>query len=243
MTQRISCEEIRKRVTAYRLSSNWKYDFPSIDSLPNEFTIDECREYVTYRVPKVSDDGMCSVSSELFLFDAFASVYSYPPLSEISNLNSKQQSITKRLCLLKKIVQDLAIKYNIEWIGIYRVVTNDSVPCLVKEAYVGSNSRAFFPLTKEFAAHSNNSTVAMSNTAIYIPNTRSLEDDEPYYTCDTKVLSEFCLPIFDKDSRVIGIIDAEAWRTNAFSDDVIDSLLEVAVKLGEEGFFFNLIEG
>ena len=39
----------------------------------------------------------------------------------------------------------------------------------MKEAYVGEPSRAFFPLTPEFAAGSNNSTVAMTSTAIIIP--------------------------------------------------------------------------
>ncbi len=41
-------------------------------------------------------------------------------------------------------------------------------PCLVKEAYVGEPSRAYFPLTEEFALTSNNSTAALRQHAIVI---------------------------------------------------------------------------
>jgi len=40
---------------------------------------------------------------------------------------------------------------------------------LLKEAYVGEPSRAYFPLTTDFAVGSNNSTVAMSNIGVVIP--------------------------------------------------------------------------
>ena len=51
---------------------------------------------------------------------------------------------------------------------------------LVKEAYVGSNSRPFFPLTEAFAAKSNNSTVAMTRKTIVYHHVDAvhLEDED-----------------------------------------------------------------
>ena len=169
-------------------------------------------------------------------------MYNYPPLKELVTLDIPQIQIVKRLFLLKLIVKELAEKLNIEWIGIYRKVEHNGVPNLVKEAYVGSISRAYFPLTEEFAKNSNNSTVAMTKTAIYISNTRAMTSDTPYYTCDMKVQSEFCLPILDSNDQVIGIIDAEAWRPNAFSDTAITFLLDVALKLGESNLYLGMID-
>ena len=53
-----------------------------------------------------------------------------------------------------------------------------------------------------------------------------------YYTCDPKVQSEACLPLFAEDGRLVGIIDSEAFVKNVFVEKELSLLLSVAVKLG-----------
>ena len=147
-----------------------------------------------------------------------------------------------------------------EWGGVYRAVpypeggyvatctvcackvaSADVVPCLhshalMKEAYVGEPSRAYFPLTEEFAKGSNNSTVGLTNSAIIIPDTQHITGDVAYYVCSSKVRSEVCAPI-SRGGQVIGIIDVEAWDANHFSDLHIGVILMVCAKLGERNLF------
>jgi hypothetical protein len=50
---------------------------------------------------------------------------------------------------------------------------------LMKLAYTGAPSRAYFPLTEEFAKSSNNSTVAMTGNTGIIQDVTKLADDVP----------------------------------------------------------------
>ena len=132
---------------------------------------------------------------------------------------------------------------------------------LLKEAYVGEPSRPFFPLTAEFAAGSNNSTVAMTNTTVVIPDTQHMDDDVAYYVCSSKVRSEVCAPIAvpklvgggvpgSKDEvegsgpapGVIGIIDVEAWDAHHFSPAHIDVILHTCAELGRHTLFIGPLQ-
>ena len=74
---------------------------------------------------------------------------------------------------------------------------------LVKLSYFGAPSRAEFPLTDEFAAISNNSTVGLSGKARIINDVPAyLTKGGEYYTCDPKVLAEACIPLFDAQGQV-----------------------------------------
>jgi putative methionine-R-sulfoxide reductase with GAF domain len=76
---------------------------------------------------------------------------------------------------------------------------------------VGRPSRAEFPLTREFAARSTNSTVGLTGRASVIDDvSKHVEAGGGFYVCDDGVQSEACVPILDDARRVIGIIDAEA---------------------------------
>src|SRR6185369_384768 len=82
---------------------------------------------------------------------------------------------------------------------------------LVKVAYVGRPSRAEFPLTREFAARSTNSTVGLTGHATVIDDvSKHVEAGGGFYVCDDGVQSEACVPILDESRQVIGIVDAEA---------------------------------
>ena len=158
--------------------------------------------------------------------------------------------VLRRLAALKRVVERLAAVTGAEWVGIYRkiVAPDEAQPssedemALVKEAYVGSPSRAFFPLTKEFAAGSNNSTVAMSGDTVIIHDVQSMPSDLPYYNCDKQVRSEVCAPIIEPVSgECIGIIDCEAWRPYHFSELRIAAILDTCEQLGQAGMLLNML--
>ncbi len=107
------------------------------------------------------------------------------------------------------------------WFGVYqarRKSADESV--LVKLAYFGAESRAEFPLTEAFAAGSNNSAVGLSGRARLINDVAAfVAEGGGYYTCDPKVKAEACLPLFDADRRVVGILDSEAFDKDFFGGD------------------------
>src|SRR5206468_690344 len=99
--------------------------------------------------------------------------------------------------------------------GIYRKTQmRNGETVLVKESYLGVMSRPEFPLTQEFAEHSNNSTVGLTGKAVIIQDVRAHAG--PYYNCDSKVNSELCVPIINQNNAIIGIIDAESFKPNHF---------------------------
>lgn len=126
--------------------------------------------------------------------------------------------------------------------------SHSEYPALLKESYFGEPSRAVFPVTKEFAAASTNSWVAISGKVRMIRNTNQREDGVSYYKCSGKVQSELCLPILqqvtvmESDSvatthyQVIGIIDLEAWKVDHFSSRTIAELLKIGLDLAHTEF-------
>ncbi|MBU2225276.1 MAG: hypothetical protein KKB00_14700, partial [Gammaproteobacteria bacterium] len=101
---------------------------------------------------------------------------------------------------------------------------------LVKLSYFGAPSRAEFPLTTEFAAISNNSTVGLSGKARIINDVPAyLQQGGEYYTCDPKVLAEACIPLYDEAGQVVGIIDSEAFQTQLFEGDELALLIATAI--------------
>ena len=171
--------------------------------------------------PKIA--GACSRKMAEEMFDALgAARASVPGLSEEAALS--------RLRALRAVCALVAEKTNAHWCGIYQVVQpsagtdlgpfggDNGAPNLLKLAYIGAPSRPYFPLTAAFAAGSNNSTVAMSGRAIVYHDILALPTDSPYYTCDARVRSEACVPIFGPagSDEVIGIMDVEAFEPDVF---------------------------
>ena len=152
------------------------------------------QDLLSFKVPRLTPEGTCSASHEL-------EEKPYD-LRAILKINDKEQ---EEITALKS-----------DWIGIYQIATNaDGEQVLAKLAYKGIPSRAEFPLNEEFAKTSNNSTVGLTGKALVIDSVKDFEG--PYYTCDSAVNSEACLPIFNSDkTKVIGIIDAESFSENYF---------------------------
>ena len=137
----------------------------------------------------------------------------------------------------------LAAAVKADWVGVYAVVPpapaphaaayggDASAPNLLKLAYVGAPSRAYFPLTPAFAAGSNSSTVGLSGAVVHIGDVRGLAGDAPYYSCDGAVRCEACLPILGAAGQVVGIVDAEAFAAHAFDQAALQTLHEVTLRL------------
>ena len=106
----------------------------------------------------------------------------------------------------------------------------------MKLAYVGAPGRALFPLTRDFAAHSNNAHVGLGGgEAVVYHDVRALPPGAPYYVCDAAVRSELCAPIL-LEGEVIGIVDAEAFAPNAFlAPAALAAVLGACAQLGELG--------
>ncbi|OZB35342.1 MAG: histidine kinase [Alishewanella sp. 34-51-39] len=102
----------------------------------------------------------------------------------------------------------------------------------VKLSYFGAPSRAEFPLTAEFAAISNNSTVGLSGKARVINSVASyLQQGGEYYTCDPKVQAEACLPLYAQSGRILGIVDAEDFQPEVFNPQALALLVAVCLTI------------
>jgi len=184
---------------------------------------DAARALREYRVPKLNEDGTCSRKHELEAAPFLLS--SALPAS----VDAAGAEATEALWRLKRVCEGVRAAYGLEWFGLYLSVLDGEHQSLLKVGYVGEESRPLFPLTEEFAEHSNNSTVAMSGAAVIVQDTHAYEG--PYYQCSGKVRSEFCLPLFGAAGEVIGIIDAECWRPEAFTPEVVLQVCAVAVEV------------
>jgi putative methionine-R-sulfoxide reductase with GAF domain len=158
----------------------------------SDVTTAELKKLWTYLEPDLTS-GACSrvncsrvnkLKSEPF---DLAKVYGLAIDEALAN-----HALTLRQRRFQKVLHDLHASNGAEWLGIYLAMpdagTEDGkkVACLVKHAYIGAESRALFPLTQTFAAHSNNSTVGLTKKACLIQDVRTHHG--PYYECNSKVL-------------------------------------------------------
>lgn len=201
-------------------------------------TTGEVEALWTYPVPAERLDGTCGSGEDLAAMPHnLGSALGVEAAAAGDWEAVKGHRESRRLATLREVCERLAESTGgTDWVGVYRVVPHGRAgqTALMKEAYRGEPSRAFFPLTASFAKGSNNSTVAMERVVTVIHDTAA-GDDGPYYVCDGKVRSEFCAPIVAGSGEVIGIIDAEAWRPNHFTKERTRTFLQACVELGRLG--------
>ncbi|MCA9385479.1 hypothetical protein KC717_02425 [Candidatus Dojkabacteria bacterium] len=186
---------------------------------------EEIDTLLRFKVPKLTNDGTCSAADGSLAEEK----YDLSPLLSIKGSDDTEK--IERIWKLNQLLDLIQDEYKIDWIGIYRKTTNlNGEPILLKEAYRGAYSRAEFPLTEEFAAKSNNTTVGLTGKIVIVKDVRTFTG--AYYECDAKVLSEFCCPIYSPEGEVIGIIDAESFSANFFNDKLICELVKVCKDLG-----------
>ena len=175
----------------------------------------------TYSVPMLTEDGACSIVDQL------APV----PYDLSAILGGRSDQTTRRLALLERLIERTQETTGADWIGIYQKRRNAAdQPVLVKVSYVGRPSRAEFPLTREFAEKSTNSTVGLTGRATVIEDvSRHVEAGGGFYVCDDGVQSEACVPILDDARQVAGIVDAEAKPKGFFGADRLAVIAALAL--------------
>ncbi len=188
-----------------------------------------CTEYVVTQTV----EGQRTITMELDkkLYN-LAETYGLPYETELL----RDHPMTLRLWRLRHVVQELQRVTGADWVGVYRRMRNrKGEDVLLKESYVGIFSRAEFPLTREFARHSNNSTVGMTGKAVVVADVgEHVESGKPYYPCDVDVLSEFCCPILSQGGDVVGIVDAESFARDFFTPEKILQIAKVCLDLGSD---------
>lgn len=174
-----------------------------------------------YSVPELGEGGACSLFGEL----------AAEPYDLTAILQGQTAENTLALQKLAQISHFYQQHSGLDWFGIYQARSNVAAePVLVKLAYYGAPSRAEFPLTAEFAAISNNSTVGLSGKARVINDVSGyLQQGGEYYTCDPKVQAEACLPLFDHSGTIVGIVDAEDFNKGVFTADALALLIAVCL--------------
>jgi len=179
-----------------------------LEAMAERIDVGNADSLYAYQVPMLTEDGTCSVVEQMAPVP-----YDLGPI-----LGGRSEQTTRRLALLERLVERAQETTGADWVGIYQRRTRpagDAV--LVKVAYVGRPSRAEFPLTREFAARSTNSTVGLTGHATVIDDvSKHVEAGGGFYVCDDGVQSEACVPILDEARQVVGIVDAEAKPTGFF---------------------------
>jgi putative methionine-R-sulfoxide reductase with GAF domain len=217
-------------------------------SLPIESVTEfEISELSSYRIPKLAnkndekeeEDGMCGIGLEKVPFEI---------LNVLLTLDSsrKREEELIRLKRLRLVLSALKTCVDADWIGVYEttIESEKRFEQLLKLTYLGAPSRAYFPLTESFAKNSNNSTSCLRKECIVIHDvtrattkTLSKEETIPYYTCDTRVQSEVCAPILTREGKCIGLIDCESWKSENFTNEKINTILQTAKALSELDLF------
>ncbi|ALZ74621.1 histidine kinase [Rheinheimera sp. F8] len=176
-----------------------------------------------FRVPELGEGGSCSLFGQLA-----DEPYDLRPI-----LGGQTDANQQLLAKVTAIVQFYQANSASHWFGVYQRRNNPAgETVLVKLAYFGAESRAEFPLTAEFAAISNNSTVGLSGQGRIINDVAVyLAQGGEYYTCDPKVQAEACLPLVGASGEVVGIIDSEAFTQNLFHGKELALLIAVALTL------------
>jgi putative methionine-R-sulfoxide reductase with GAF domain len=173
-----------------------------MEAMAEKVRIGDESSIYSYPVPMLTEDGSCSIVDQL------APV----PYDLGAILGGRSEQTTRRLALLERLEERVQETTGADWVGVYQRRTNPSgTPVLVKLAYVGQVSRAEFPLTREFAERSTNSTVGLTGRATVIDDvSKHVEAGGGFYVCDDGVQSEACVPILSEGGEVAGIVDAEA---------------------------------
>jgi L-methionine (R)-S-oxide reductase len=175
----------------------------------------------TYRVPLLGENGACSIIDEMA-----PTPYDLAPI-----LGGRSETTSRKLKLLNQLVEHATQMSGADWFGIYQARANPMAHrVLVKLAYRGRPSRAEFPLNKEFAEGSTNSTVGLDGSARVIDDVVAYTSEGGgFYVCDDKVQSEACVPLFDEAGNIVGIIDTEAEPKNFYNADRMAVVIAAAL--------------
>src|SRR4029079_4464157 len=110
------------------------------------------------------------------------------------------------------------------WVGVYDVKEN--------EIQIISCAGRSEPLIPSFPKDKGlNGRAVMQGRTVVV---NDIDKDEDYLLTFTNTKSEIVVPVFDKTGkRILGTIDVEGEKTNAFSDDDVKFLEDCAKKIAE----------
>jgi putative methionine-R-sulfoxide reductase with GAF domain len=175
----------------------------------------------SFMIPQLGEGGACSLFGDL----------QEAPFN-LEDYLLRSDNVELRLSQLQTIVHFIKQKTNVDWFGIYQNITTNDGMQLLKLSYCGAPSRPLFPINDKFAATSNNVQVVMSGLGRVINNVQSyVAKGGEYYTCDPKVQSESCLPLYNEQMQCIGIIDAEAFRNDFFTVETLAILIAACIRI------------
>jgi putative methionine-R-sulfoxide reductase with GAF domain len=176
----------------------------------------------SYRVPKLSADGSCSLVNEL----------EPTPYDLGRTLGGRDLRTSLSLLVLHSLLDKCVEVTQAAWLGVYQARELESGRTLVKLAYRGRESRAEFPLTEAFAAKSTNATVGLTGKARVLADVRAhVAAGGGYYECDPAVQAEVCVPVFTETGALVGIIDAEATQAGFFNDERLAAVVALALEV------------
>jgi L-methionine (R)-S-oxide reductase len=192
-----------------------------MEAMSEKVAIGDPASLYRYQVPMLTENGACSIVDQL------APV----PYDLGAILGGRSEQTTRRLALLERLVERAQETTGAAWVGVYQRRANAAgAPVLVKLAYVGRPSRAEFPLTREFAEKSTNSTVGLTGRATVLDDVaKHVEAGGGFYVCDDGIQSEACVPILDEGRHVAGIVDAEAKQKGFFGADRLAVIAALAL--------------
>ena len=176
-----------------------------------------------YQVPELGEGGTCSLFVQL----------AEEPYDLAKSLGGKTVLNETLLRQVTALVDFYRRHSTSDWFGVYQKRLNlQGESVLIKLAYYGAASRPEFPLTLEFAAMSNNSTVGLSGKGRIINQVNQYRAaGGEYYTCDPKVNAEACLPVLDKNGDVLGIVDSETFIEHTFVGEELALLVAIVLRL------------
>jgi len=176
-----------------------------------------------YQVPELGEGGACSLFGQL-------ADQPYDLEQTLGGKTAANEQLLKQVTALVNFYRQHSTS---DWFGVYQKRVNpQGEPVLVKLAYYGAPSRPEFPLTAEFAAISNNSTVGLSGMGRIINQVDAYRAaGGEYYTCDPKVNAEACLPVLDQNGAVLGIVDSETFLEHTFVGRELALLVAVVLRL------------
>jgi putative methionine-R-sulfoxide reductase with GAF domain len=178
--------------------------------------------------PKFNEDGSCPIIKEL------GTPYDLRKWYPNSDLNLIKKDIES----LYTICHHVYNHSQCDWFGIYLLMEAD---LLVKHAYIGEYSKAEFKVNEAQSKISNNSRVAFYGSDILINDIHNYNG--PYYQCDSKVQSEYCLALIN-NNQLLGIIDVEDFRIDFFKgkEDYFKSIASSIAKFLMSSYLFNFID-
>jgi len=133
-------------------------------------------------------------------------------------------SSSDRIAALRAAAEKIRVSSNYRWVGLYDV---DSLAGMVRNLVwsgPGAPEYPAFPISKGLTG-----TAIVSGKAV---NVGDVSADARYLTAFGSTRSEIIIPVFDELGKsVVGTIDVESERRNAFDEDVESLLLACAAEL------------